>query len=950
MADYLQYANQGAKRALPIDDSLINAMAFLGDMGVTMRVVSGGQASKDELRAEAAANGLAGSAIDAYVKEHSTGSDRHDHGKSADVDFYKDGRKLDWNNADDLPTFQTIVKNARANGITGIGAGDDYMGAGRMHIGYGPAAVWGADGKGANAPSWLRAAYDGAPQGVSGGGGADTMVGQAAEDTLGLPAIPQALQDAYDAGRLTPEMRAAFEAKFMPAPVAGGTTAPTPTAPPLPTARFIPIDVASAYAAGTMDPDKRARLDSLLTAGQVALPTQTAIDNWNMTPKGVDPAGAVGPGNTRGTFDRTRELGGDMLNASAQYAAGATGLGPSVTAQQLPDAIPEVARRVIGGGADLGMAALTGVAGLSQGAAGLVGDAADAFGMNPASADRLSYDLAAMPDAFAGSPGMVTRPGANLPRTTPEARPVAQAAARVEPPVTALPDDPATVGRLVSQASRTEKPNASQRRLAAGMDIDPEAKAAADSLGFDLPPDVMSNNQQIREAAGLTRSQAGTSTSASWRDTVARASDRALEVMGEIKSTNLSEISERVKTSLRATRDDLNTQAGAIYDQIGQQVGKRAIIEPNNMVRSLNETIMDLGGEAGMSKAERDLFALVTGDQPITYERLSRERRAVGRAISRGDGPYADADQASLNRIYGAMAEDQLANVERLAGPEARANLEAANALYTQQKDLEGTIVSAFGKDGEGSIASKLVTAVNGGAKRGDISGLNRVLNAIPKDLRGEAMATAIGHVASSTGSTASPFNFAAYSSMYKGMRDNPAVYSRVIGELGPEADGILRGLYVVSDRVTKARANVLTTGKANQSLVNSLTADGLVNRVMETSIGRRATQGAATMAGAAAGGAPGAVAGNAIAEALAKGGRNHIDQAGRMFSSPEFQRLVTEAATQATPSRQAINGVTNSAPYRRWARASGIQNPDQWLAQAVIMSTQATAEPNNVQ
>jgi uncharacterized protein (DUF697 family) len=789
------------------------------------------------------------------------------------------------------------------------------------------------------------------------------MVGQAADDTLGTVAAPQALQDAYDAGRLTPEQRQRFEQRFMPAPAAGGTTVPPVAqqpAAPLPTDRFAPLSVAQAYASGALTVDQKARVDAAVAAGTMQAP-QITMDNWAMTPKGVDPVGSTAPVASGGTFDRTRELGGDMLNASAQYAAGATGLGPSVTAQQLPEAIPEIARRVIGGGADLGMAALTGVAGLTQGAAGLVGDTADAFGMNPASADRLSYDLAAMPDAFAGSPGAMVRPGANLPRPAPQARPVARPAAvagdaaRVEPPVVtpaaplaaALPDDAAAVGRLVADASAKDKPNAAQRRLAAGMDIDPEAQAATNDLGFDLPPDVLSRNEQIKAAAGLTRSVAGSPVEATWRNTIAAASDRALEVMAEIKSTNLSEISERVKDSLRSTRNDLQTQASGIYTAVDKQVGGRAQIEPNNMVRAVNEIIGDLGGEAGMTTAEKNLFGLVTSDQPITYERLSRERRAVGRAIAKGDGPYGDVDQAYLKRVYGAMAEDQLANVERIAGPEARANLEVANGLFAQQKDLESTIVAAFGRDGEGSIATKLVTAVNQGAKKGDISGLNRVLNVIPEDLRGEALATAIGHVATSTGSTATPFNFAAYSSLYKGMRDNPAVYSRVIGTLGPEADGILRGLYVISDRVTKARANVLTTGKSNQALVQGMTPERIVDRIMGTSIGRRATQGAATMAGATVGGAPGAVAGNAIAEALAKGGRNHIDQAGRMFSSPEFQRLVTEAATQATPSRQAINGVTNSAPYRRWARGAGIQNPDQWLSQAVILSTQATAQGN---
>lgn len=143
--DWLKYSNQNAVRNDPLDARLVAAMSFVKDMGVTMDVISGGQESNKP--------------------GEGTGSTRHNHGMSADVDFYKNGRKLDWNNPADLPILVQIVQQAKANGITGIGAGDDYMGAGRFHMGFGSAAVWGAGGKGANAPQWLVDAYNGVDAG-----------------------------------------------------------------------------------------------------------------------------------------------------------------------------------------------------------------------------------------------------------------------------------------------------------------------------------------------------------------------------------------------------------------------------------------------------------------------------------------------------------------------------------------------------------------------------------------------------------------------------------------------------------------------------------------------------------------------------------------------------------------------------------------------------------------
>lgn len=147
MDEWLRYTNQGATRSLPISPELASAMSFLPDLGLTMEVYSGGQPGIGEGGAR-------------------VGSTRHDHGGAADVMFYDaTGRMLDWNNPNDVATFQEIVRRAKAAGVTGIGAGDDYMGAGRMHVGFGNPGVWGAGGKGANAPDWLVSAYGGAPAG-----------------------------------------------------------------------------------------------------------------------------------------------------------------------------------------------------------------------------------------------------------------------------------------------------------------------------------------------------------------------------------------------------------------------------------------------------------------------------------------------------------------------------------------------------------------------------------------------------------------------------------------------------------------------------------------------------------------------------------------------------------------------------------------------------------------
>jgi hypothetical protein len=94
-AEWLIYANQGATRNQPLDPRLVEAMRFLPELGLQMKVFSGGQPGIGTSNAR-------------------VGSTRHDHGGAADVFFYQGGRRLDWANPQDVPVFQDVVRRAKA--------------------------------------------------------------------------------------------------------------------------------------------------------------------------------------------------------------------------------------------------------------------------------------------------------------------------------------------------------------------------------------------------------------------------------------------------------------------------------------------------------------------------------------------------------------------------------------------------------------------------------------------------------------------------------------------------------------------------------------------------------------------------------------------------------------------------------------------------------------------
>lgn len=485
------------------------------------------------------------------------------------------------------------------------------------------------------------------------------------------------------------------------------------------------------------------------------------------------------------------------------------------------------------------------------------------------------------------------------------------------------PEMAVELGKIIREASAgtTRKAKAAQVKLAEMAQVNPEARAAAERLGIELPADVFSDNPQVRAAVGLTRSLAGSEAEAAWRTAVTNAVDQADNVIRDFDAQFVegaispATVSQRVKDSLTKTRADLNRQASRIYQQVDEAVPKNSVIQMDNLKTELGKISDEVGGPDGFTQQEARLFKMVTGKDGVTYGRMMREKNLIGKALKKQESPYGSMDEATLKRLYAALSQDQLDNVGAIAGEEMRAQLRGANLIYAKERALGERIVNAFGRDLEGGIANKMRAAITGAAK-GDPGEFTRLMKAVPDDLKKEVVATALASVTrSARGAERGGFGFAEFADLYPKLRANPPVFKTIVETLGPKSADTLRDLFEVSKRITDARANVLTTGKANQALVESLNAEGLIARIMDSTTAKR-------VAGAAAG-AAGPIAGAVMPDimaAMSKGNPDAIRAAGKMFVSPEFQTLLTEAATQPEVSQKAINRVVSSQRFRDFA------------------------------
>jgi hypothetical protein len=550
-------------------------------------------------------------------------------------------------------------------------------------------------------------------------------------------------------------------------------------------------------------------------------------------------------------------------------------------------------------------------------------------------------------------------PGA-VPPVTPEVPPVAPAAPMAPPAAPAAaaavaPEVPPVateafeeIGTLARKASGSGPGSATAKaKLADLAQVNTEARAAADRLGMDLPFDVFSDNPQVRAAVGLTRSLAGGEAEAAWVNTVRTAIGKADDVVQQFDAAFIEgrpapgATSQRILDSLKGTQAQLAKDASAIYQRVDETVPKTSTVQFPKLTQTLNDVLAEVG-EKGLSAQEKKLYELAT-DPTATYGRLLREKNLIGQAVAGKESPYGNMAAGDLKRLYGALSEDQLGNVATIGGDALRQELRAANLLTAKKKALESRIVGAFGKEIDGSVSNLMQSAIKSAAK-GDAAQFNKLMKVVPSELRKETVATALASVASSArAGQEGAFGFAEFAKTYRGLRANPPVYKQVIDVLGKDADPVLRDLFEISRRITDARAQVLTTGKANQALVESMKAEGLLGTIMQSTMAQRAVTGAA---GLVPGG--GFVAPD-IVQFMSKGNTDAVKAAGKLFASDEFQKLAIDAATKPEVGEAVLRRAAMSKAFGNFATAAKLpQSLDarvQWLQSAVQTGRQFEQE-----
>lgn len=516
-----------------------------------------------------------------------------------------------------------------------------------------------------------------------------------------------------------------------------------------------------------------------------------------------------------------------------------------------------------------------------------------------------------------GGAGTRVAPG-TAPATAPAA--VVQAVTPETVPTTVVPDLPEEqlAGIAKKAATSLTGKTAATEQLAAQAKPNKAITDAAARLKMELDPDFVTDNEQFRRLVGLTRSQVGSEAEARGISVVAKAADKAdeaLEALGA--SRDIASVSDKIKSSLSATRTALEKSSDDLYREIDEAVPKSTPVQLPALRARIEAVTKDMGGIDGLSGQEKQLAKML--DEPVTYARLTRERGLIGKALAGKESPYGSMEEGSLKQLYKALSEDQLDAVTAIGGEPLRDKFRLATQTVAKRKALEKRIIQTFGKDNSGSLVPALRNSI-GASVRGDDKGLTKLIQTIPEPLRKEALSSALLNYASST-TKGGQFGFQQYSKLYQGMRQNSPVYAAVVKTLGPGSDELLTDLYQVSQGIAKAQAAVLHTGKANQAILASYKGpDTLVGKVLDGAKAA-AVRGAATEAATSMAVGPTGAGFMAGALQSAASGRKDVMKAvGDLLTSPEFNDVVKQAATRGFASDKSIARLARAREMKRYS------------------------------
>ena len=463
------------------------------------------------------------------------------------------------------------------------------------------------------------------------------------------------------------------------------------------------------------------------------------------------------------------------------------------------------------------------------------------------------------------------------------------------------------------------------KAIAASPDIDPEVLASAQRLGVaeDLPVSAISKNQQFIELEQGLSSIIGSDVSARQVKAIDAMKTKADEIITELGGTTTDSggLSQRVFGEIDITLSGLQSQSNDLYDQIAKAVPPETVVSDITPLQTyMAQQLKNKAGQADqLGKLDKGLIKSLMGAPNkgviVTYSMIDEQRKKVGEQLARKSTPFPDASEAELAKAYGMLTDLQGAALKSmgarsLPGGDAKglqAIWQEGKDLVAKRKGVEESLIDNFGKNFGTNIIPTLEAGLFKLPKDGN-QNFVKAINAIPEDMRAEAIATSLNKVFTA-GSRQSQLNMGGYADWFNKLNRNQTAKKELFKHLPEGGAQRLEDLATVSNSFRNALLNKKDTGRVATLFSNFDKPNGLLDKLYN--LGGSAPD-------------PTTRATSMVVRASMKGGDDLAVTADRMLGSDQFKRMVVASANDpsSAAAQRSLRALTESKPYNAWVEA----------------------------
>jgi len=445
--------------------------------------------------------------------------------------------------------------------------------------------------------------------------------------------------------------------------------------------------------------------------------------------------------------------------------------------------------------------------------------------------------------------------------------------------------------------------------LAAEVEVNPATIEAAERLGVadQMPLSAASQNPQFQDFEMGLATIIGSETATKKARFIDQMSLKADEIIKEFGGDiDTASMSNRITQGVEDTRLALQDEANALYNAIGDAIPGDEVVDVSGLGDVLSQRLAVYGGDVSeLSPVEKKLYRFVSDpDKVVTYELIDRERKLIGEQLAKKSTPFENASEAELSKYYGVLTDIQGQIADNpIYG--VQGVWDQAKNLTAQKKGIEGAMIDALGRNLQKSIIPELGAVVRR-ASVDELRNFDRVMAAIPEDMRQEAMATSLRYAFTNGGRNASQLTMPGYASWYEGLQRSPTLKNKLFQHFSEDQVSRLDDLYKVSKGWSAAAKRAAPTGRIQTLLRQFDKKDGIVSRLYNIASTAQVDPAFSALAST--------LSGNGVKQST-------LDAADSLMASPQFTRAVLVAASNpaSQAARRTRRALIDSRAYNDW-------------------------------